>query len=533
MSLSKLISQVASNINAARNAYYDHTPAPDGEGYWKNGGISQSMCKDTVQLILNTAARKLAIEKRLTLSMFGTFSVLDEDSSETGTGVHISFRPVPKLARLIKETPTGKIPSLMKEVSELSSYYTRDLSTDIVTTMTPKFAKDISNEMQRLICDLLISNGKITIQQLGTFLVTNDETPSETVSLNVRFRPKSYLKDLLSTLTEQQVIEMVTARKDQRARRKKATVSSGTLDRKRLARVRKLLRSRDPENVTMAMMVLEQIALPDDYRAVFETSGLIERLLKTDSVDIVESVAKIVAGTENESIRDQFWTLIGLIGEDTRPTELKIGGWVSSTTLTEFLGDPRNQLITSFDASGGNLSEIRLADLSQLKTIQLWSNPITTLELENLSALELVNIWRCGQLRELSLSGLDSLALLWLHDCSIGSIPEEIGTLRSLKELKLSGNPLEALPDSIGQLSHLETLDISSTSIKKLPKTISQLKSLEKLVLPTTIEALPLGLGQLSGLRELYFGDSYSSDEATTTRIILDLCRQVVGASGR
>jgi len=74
-------------------------------------------------------------------------------------------------------------------------------------------------------------------------------------------------------------------------------------------------------------------------------------------------------------------------------------------------------------------------------------------------------------------------------------------------------------------------LDISSTSIKKLPKTISQLKSLEKLVLPTTIEALPLGLGQLSGLRELYFGDSYSSDEATTTRIILDLCRRLIADS--
>ncbi len=83
MSLSKLISQVASNVNAARNAYYDHSPL--GVGYWKNGGISQSMCKDTVQIILSTAARKLVIEKRLNLPKFGTFSVLDEDSSETGT----------------------------------------------------------------------------------------------------------------------------------------------------------------------------------------------------------------------------------------------------------------------------------------------------------------------------------------------------------------------------------------------------------------------------------------------------------------
>ena len=515
MSLSKLVSQVTSKFNRARNACFAHDP--DGVGYWKNGGISQAVCKATVQTILDTAARKLATEKQLNLSMFGKFSVLDEACPETGKGIHISFLPSPRLARLIKETPTGKTPDLMKEVSEYCGG-------------TQIFTKEILDSVQQELCATLVKKGKVTIQQLGTFLVTNHEGSSKRLSSKVRFSTKPYLKDLLSTLTDQQVNEMVTAREDKRARRKKASVSSGTLDRKRLARVRKLLRSRDPENVTMAMMVLEQIALPDDYRAVFETSGLVERLLKTDSTDMVESVAKIVTGTENESIRDQFWTLIGLIGEDTSPTELQIGGRVSSTTLADFLGETRNQLITSVQSSSSNLSEIRLADLSQLRQVNLWSSGITTLELENLPALKNASITSCGQLRELSLSGLDNLETLNLHACSIGSIPEEIGTLRSLRELSLSDNPLVELPASIGGLAALRELDLSSTSIEHLPKTIGQLKSLQRLVLPKTIETVPRELGQLSGLTTLRFGSEWDSDASTNTRIILDLCRQLMAS---
>jgi len=550
MSLSKLVSPVARNICCT-------------EAYLMGMG--------TFRAILDTAARKLATEKRLNLSLFGSFSVLDEASTETGKGVHISFRPAPKLTRLIEETPTGKTPSLLKEVSEYCD-------------MTQTFTKEILDSFQQEICAALVKKGKFTIQQLGTFLVTNSETPSETMSSKVRFRPKPYLKDLLSTLTDQQVNEMATARERKRARRKKASVSSGTLDRKRLARVRKLLRSRVPENVAMAMMVLEQIALPDDYRAVFETSGLVERLLRADSADVVDSVAKIVAGTENESIRDQFWTLIGLKGKGDSSSELQIGyqsrEWISSTTLEEFLGETRNQSITSFQCNYcSNLSEVRLAGLSQLIQVDLSYSGITTLELENLPALENATMYSCQQLCELSLSGLDNLETLNLNACSIVSLPEEIGALRSLRKLSLSGNPLEALPDSIGQLSQLETLDLgetslaelpesigglvnlqnlnlsesrlvelpasigglaalreldlSSTGIESLPGTIGQLKSLKKLVLPSEIKEAPRELGQLPGLRELYFGSSYRSDESTTTRIILDLCRQLDAAGPR
>ena len=586
MSLTELVSQVTSNFNDAHEAYYDHYL-----GYWENGGIDQAMCRATVQTILDSVACKLATERQLNLSLFGKFSVLDEASPEIGKGVHISFRPAPKLTRLIETTPTGKTAGLLKEVAE-------DLG------VTQAFTKEILDNVQQEICATLVKKGEFTIQQLGTFLVTNGEMPSETVSSKVRFRPKPYLKDLLSTLTDRQVDKLVTARERKRSRRKKHAVSSGTLDRKRLARVRKLLRSRDPENVAMAMMVLEQIALPDDYRAVYETSGLVERLLRSDSADVVDSVAKIVAGTENKSVRNEFWTLIGLKDSST---ELRIGyqfrQWISSTTIEEFLGDTRNQSITSFEGNYlSKLSEVRLAGLSQLLRVDLSYSGTRTLQLENLPALENAALSSCKQLCELSLSGLDNLETLCLDDCLIISLPEEIGTLRSLRELNLSDNPLEALPDSIGQLSQLETLnlsgsslealpdsigqlsrletlnlsgsslvalpdsvgqlsrletldlsgsslvelpadigglasltklDLSSTGLETLPTTVGRLKSLQRLVLPSNIKELPREIGRLSALRELYFDRSYNSDGSTATRIILDLCRQLDVAGPR
>ena len=483
MSLSELVSQVTSNFNEARNAYYDHYL-----GCWENGGIAEYMCRATVQTILDCVARELATERQLNLSLFGKFSVLDEASLQTGKGVHISFRPAPKLTRLIETTPTGKTAGVLKEVAEFVG-------------VTQTFAKEILDEVQQEICATLVKKGEFTIQQLGTFLVTNGEVPSETVSSKVRFRSKPYLKNLLSTLTDRQVDKLVTARERKRSRRKKHAVSSGTLDRKRLARVRKLLSSREPENVAMAMMVLEQIALPDDYRAVYETSGLVERLLRSDSADVVDSVAKIVAGTKKESVRDEFWALIGLKGSST---ELR-REWISSTTVEEFLRDTRNQSITNFDCRYiSKLSKVRLAGLNQLIQVDLSGSGTRTLRLENLPELASAVLSSCQQLWELSLSGLDNLKSLDLDGCAISSLPEEIGTLRSLRELNLSGNPLKALPDSIGQLSQLETLNLSGSSLKALPDSIGQLSQLETLNLDgSSLEALPDSIGQLSRLEAL------------------------------
>ncbi|XP_033512137.2 TMV resistance protein N-like isoform X2 [Nicotiana tomentosiformis] len=59
--------------------------------------------------------------------------------------------------------------------------------------------------------------------------------------------------------------------------------------------------------------------------------------------------------------------------------------------------------------------------------------------------------------------GLRSLEDLDLSDCNLidGGLPEDIGSLSSLKELYLSGNNFEHLPRSIAQLGALRSIDLS------------------------------------------------------------------------
>jgi Leucine-rich repeat (LRR) protein len=66
---------------------------------------------------------------------------------------------------------------------------------------------------------------------------------------------------------------------------------------------------------------------------------------------------------------------------------------------------------------------------------------------------------------------------LWnlnLSDCNLKAIPNDIGSLSSLKCLNLSGNKLVCLPESLCQLSHLWNLNLSKNNLKCLPESIGQ-----------------------------------------------------------
>uniref|UniRef100_A0A7N2LM62 TIR domain-containing protein n=1 Tax=Quercus lobata TaxID=97700 RepID=A0A7N2LM62_QUELO len=75
-----------------------------------------------------------------------------------------------------------------------------------------------------------------------------------------------------------------------------------------------------------------------------------------------------------------------------------------------------------------------------------------------------------------SLSGLQSLTYLHLSDCSLLSIPNDIGCLLSLEHLNLSGNDFVSLPKSMCRLSNLRRLHLEGCkmlwSLENVPSTI-------------------------------------------------------------
>ncbi|WMV53174.1 hypothetical protein MTR67_046559 [Solanum verrucosum] len=107
--------------------------------------------------------------------------------------------------------------------------------------------------------------------------------------------------------------------------------------------------------------------------------------------------------------------------------------------------------------------------------------------------------------------GLLSLEYLDLSGCNIidGGLPEDIGSLSSLKHLNLSGNNFEHLPRSIAQLGALEYLDLSDCKrLTQLPEDIRCLSSLKMLKLKgNNFEHLPRSIAQLGALEYLDLSD--------------------------
>ncbi|KAH0745201.1 hypothetical protein KY285_006858 [Solanum tuberosum] len=107
--------------------------------------------------------------------------------------------------------------------------------------------------------------------------------------------------------------------------------------------------------------------------------------------------------------------------------------------------------------------------------------------------------------------GLLSLDILNLNYCNIidGGLPEDIGSLSSLKKLHLKGNNFEHLPRSISQLGALRSLELSDCKrLTQLPEDIGSLSSLENLYLNgNNFEHLPQSISKLGALQTLELSD--------------------------
>ncbi|KAL2623402.1 hypothetical protein R1flu_003607 [Riccia fluitans] len=164
----------------------------------------------------------------------------------------------------------------------------------------------------------------------------------------------------------------------------------------------------------------------------------------------------------------------------------------------------------SCSAMENNLVE-SFTGMSSLKDIQLKGNwNLQALsgmigQLSHLQSLSLSHLTNLNVIPE-SLGNLYSLQELKVKDCPIDSLPESLGQLSSLRRLKVSFcRNLKTLPDLIGDLSSLESLDLSGSALHSLPDTIknlSQLKSLD-IKFCGNLKTLPDWIGDLTSLRKL------------------------------
>lgn len=94
-----------------------------------------------------------------------------------------------------------------------------------------------------------------------------------------------------------------------------------------------------------------------------------------------------------------------------------------------------------------------------------------------------------------------------LSECSLRSLPSELGHLTSLIDLDLTAVGLETLPITIGKLSSLAVLKLGRNHLSNLPDTIGDLVNLKHLTLwGNRLYTVPRSISKLSSLHHIELG---------------------------
>uniref|UniRef100_A0A3Q7GQS4 Ubiquitin-like domain-containing protein n=1 Tax=Solanum lycopersicum TaxID=4081 RepID=A0A3Q7GQS4_SOLLC len=89
--------------------------------------------------------------------------------------------------------------------------------------------------------------------------------------------------------------------------------------------------------------------------------------------------------------------------------------------------------------------------------------------------------------------------------CSIATLPPEVGTLTSLKQLHIAHNELTGLPSEIGLLTSLEVLKVNNNRIHSIPESIGDCVSLIEVDLSSNLLVeLPETISKIKDLKALY-----------------------------
>jgi len=128
------------------------------------------------------------------------------------------------------------------------------------------------------------------------------------------------------------------------------------------------------------------------------------------------------------------------------------------------------------------------------------SGTILPKSLIKLDALETLNLEKWTRNLPRWIGTLKSLKMLRISILDQCSLPEEIGDLSNLEQLQVIGQTRASFPRSMSKLQNLKTMRIS---LEHLPKDIEHLKNLQTLHIEPSIRSLPASIGNLKNLKKI------------------------------
>ncbi|KAI8497699.1 hypothetical protein Bbelb_243510 [Branchiostoma belcheri] len=183
-----------------------------------------------------------------------------------------------------------------------------------------------------------------------------------------------------------------------------------------------------------------------------------------------------------------------------------------------------------------------VCSLLQLGYLGLGGNPLKCLpdKISQLTGLTRLDINDC-QFDEfprqvLQLVGLVTLRMgNWAGEGKPSLVPEDIGRLKNLEDLRMENSGLESLPDGVRELVQLDSLNMSGNRFTSVPEQIMNLPNITELFLSDNrISRLPLNLGQMTQIVRLEIGRNpltYPPPDVCEkdTAAIMDFLRRELG----